>query len=180
MPTLTDIASGLPTDKGPHGYLPHYERHLGALRDSAFDLLEIGVFKGAGLQMWAGWAPRATLLGVDVEPCGPLGDRIETVVCDACVFEPPHPFDVIIDDANHDATQIVTTLERLWPAVAPGGFYIVEDLQVQSPSWPNPKAPSGPDVLVWVERELRTLCYGESASLAAIHAYPKIVFLEKA
>ena len=32
-----------------------------------------------------------------------------------------------MDDASHDGKLTTATLELLWPLVAPGGFYVVED-----------------------------------------------------
>lgn len=38
------------------------------------------------------------------------------------------PFDVVIDDGGHLWGQQLVSLIHLWPAVAPGGLYVVEDL----------------------------------------------------
>lgn len=38
-------------------------------------------------------------------------------------------FDLIIDDGGHSMVQQITSLQHLWKAVKPGGFYILEDLQ---------------------------------------------------
>ena len=40
------------------------------------------------------------------------------------------PFDVIIDDGGHKNQQIKVTFDHFWPALAPGGLYFMEDLQV--------------------------------------------------
>jgi len=39
-------------------------------------------------------------------------------------------FDVIIDDGGHRNSQIFTSFNTLWPHLAPGGLYFMEDLQV--------------------------------------------------
>jgi len=39
-------------------------------------------------------------------------------------------FDIIIDDGGHNYALSHTTFEVLWPQVAPGGFFLVEDLNV--------------------------------------------------
>lgn len=38
-------------------------------------------------------------------------------------------FDIIVDDGGHTMVQQLTSLEHLWPAVKPGGLYVIEDLQ---------------------------------------------------
>ena len=39
-------------------------------------------------------------------------------------------FDIIIDDGGHKNCQISTSFDYLWPALLPGGYYFIEDLQV--------------------------------------------------
>ena len=47
-------------------------------------------------------------------------------------------FDVIIDDGGHANSQILTTFDKLWPALRPGGYYFMEDLQAgRATSWPQ-------------------------------------------
>lgn len=44
------------------------------------------------------------------------------------------PFDFVVDDGSHIHSHIMRTLVRLWPTVAPGGVYFVEDLLASSVS----------------------------------------------
>jgi len=37
-------------------------------------------------------------------------------------------FDVIVDDGGHTMNQQLTSLQVLWPAVASGGIYVIEDM----------------------------------------------------
>jgi hypothetical protein len=39
-------------------------------------------------------------------------------------------FDIIIDDGSHNPADIITSLENLWPNLAPDGYYCIEDLGV--------------------------------------------------
>jgi hypothetical protein len=36
-------------------------------------------------------------------------------------------WDLIVDDASHDGKLTAAALENLWPVVAPGGYYVIED-----------------------------------------------------
>ena len=95
----------------PAPYLPLYEELLEPLRDSAFNLLELGVWKGDSLRMWRDGLPHATIIGVDLRPpdlsLGPRvhvvrGDQGDSAVIDAIRRKhAPDGFDVVIDDASH-------------------------------------------------------------------------------
>lgn len=44
--------------------------------------------------------------------------------------------DVLVDDGGHTMHQQLTTLEKMWPHIRPGGLYIVEDVQTSyMPNW---------------------------------------------
>ena len=47
----------------------------------------------------------------------------------------PPQLDLIIDDAAHVLAHQVAALEALWPKLAPGGIYIVEDLTIGALPW---------------------------------------------
>ena len=47
----------------------------------------------------------------------------------------PDNLDIIIDDAAHVLSHQITSLEALWPKLAPGGVFIVEDLTVGALRW---------------------------------------------
>ena len=117
-------------------YLTHYETALHRYRAMPINLLEIGVFEGASLRVWRRFFSQATLVGVDINPnCKQFeGDR--TVVRIGSQADPgflarvatEFPPTIIIDDGSHRADHILFTFDRLFPILAPGGCYIVEDL----------------------------------------------------
>lgn len=124
------------TDKATyHRYCDFYEEHLPG-RDFTGTLLEIGIMDGASLGMWREYWPRATIIGVDnVQRRLParlhgvttvLADATESA--DADKLAALGPFDVILDDASHLTGDQQKTFDLLWEHVAPGGFYIIEDL----------------------------------------------------
>jgi len=41
-------------------------------------------------------------------------------------------FDMIIDDGGHSMTMQRTSIEELWVAVRPGGYYVIEDLHTST------------------------------------------------
>src|ERR1700730_4562855 len=89
----------------PAPYLPIYEELLGPWRRRAFALLELGVWDGHSLEMWRDAFPRATIIGVDLQPPAlNLGERVH-----------------LIRDDQTDAG----LMQRVREDHAPGGFDIV-------------------------------------------------------
>lgn len=132
------------TDKWQHGYLPSYLRIAADLGPAA-RVCEVGVFGGSSLDMWQALFPDGIIAGVDSNPdcTWPPG----TVRVVAAQDDPGLPvllgqhaeqWDLIVDDASHDGELTMATFRLLWPLVAPGGFYVVEDWMVGLPDvWPS-------------------------------------------
>lgn len=130
------------TDKASsgHDYLKLYERIMPAVRP--VKLLEIGWFDGASMKTWRSYLhEESTIVGVDIEPKKSIGGvhfrRADATSADIWgVAEEFGPFDYIIDDGSHLSPDVIATFTMLWSAVAPGGYYIVEDLHVSyHPDW---------------------------------------------
>ena len=50
-------------------YFEIYDRYLSRYRDTAVNIMEIGVFHGGSLQMWRDYfGPAANIYGVDINP----------------------------------------------------------------------------------------------------------------
>lgn len=178
--TLEDWAQQYGTDKLSHGYLGFYERHLGTLRHQEIQLLEIGVQTGASLRMWESYFVNGTITGVDIDPkCLDLNLPANIVIADVKTYTPDREFDVIVDDGSHHAVDVTTAIGRLWNSLKPGGWYVIEDWQVQfDPGFGG--GPEGSQATQLAQRTLfRILSGGQSAAIE-LHAYPKILFLRKA
>lgn len=139
--SLDDIGRALGTDKSSlrHNYLPLYEQHLEAVRLQPITLLELGVLDGASLAMWRQWLPNARIIGLDHNP--PIHVDGCTVIMgeqdDYRTFDQLakySPFDVIIDDASHLSSKTIASFQLLYPYLAPGGLYVIEDLHASY--WP--------------------------------------------
>lgn len=140
--TWDEIGLQTGTDKSSafHGYLDAYERLLGDRKVQT--LLEIGVAGGRSLQLWRAVLPDAFIVGVDNNPACLLHQRERSAVVwadasnaaqMAAVNSLYGPFDVVIDDGSHDHDDVRATFEELYPRLAPGGVYIVEDLDYAEP-----------------------------------------------
>jgi trans-aconitate methyltransferase len=158
------------TDKVGHHYCFYYERHLDSLRRTPMRLLEIGVLAGASLRMWEAYFPLGQITGVDIAPeIVYITDRVTTVTCDVKDFTPSGLYDVVIDDGSHQWPDIIEAHTRLWPAVVPGGWYVIEDLDVQQHGLP---------VFGLIAYTVEALAH-ELGDVGELHVYNQIAFLRK-
>lgn len=148
MTNLEDLFTKYGTDKGIWGYTPAYEKHLEPLRGHAKAVLEIGIcgFRdipnnvvGASLFAWKDYFPKAEIYGLDNDSRFIFHDqhRIKTELADAydhyqlisamMTMNAPADFDFICDDAVHDPAPQMRLFDMLWPHVAAGGKYAIEE-----------------------------------------------------
>lgn len=138
MESLRTIALRHGTDKEAPSrtFIPLYEKLLEPRRHLPTRLLEIGVLDGASLRTWREYLPHAEILAVDIEPAAAEHaiDGVTVLIGDQGDVEflqqvaERGPFDVLIDDGSHDSEDQRISLAVLWPAVNPGGVYVVEDI----------------------------------------------------
>jgi hypothetical protein len=123
-------------------YFDIYEEHLSKFNGEIFTMLEIGVFHGGSLQMWADYFPFASIIGADInKECRKLkfdNKRIGVVICDTGSYEQldmlskamttaTTPIKVIIDDGSHKPKDQWRAFDRLFHRLEDGGVYIIED-----------------------------------------------------
>ncbi|MDH3902051.1 MAG: class I SAM-dependent methyltransferase, partial [Xanthomonadales bacterium] len=121
-------------------YLEEYERLLAPYRDRPVRVLEIGVQNGGTLEIWAKYFPQAkVLIGCDIDPaCAELefdDPRINVIIGDvnndrtqAEISAASIEFDIIVDDGSHRSGDIIRSFGLLFPKLALGGSYVIEDL----------------------------------------------------
>lgn len=191
--TLEYSAKRFATDKLSHGYIEHYDRHLSPLRDlPGVEMLEIGIFKGASIRMWDDWFLTAEIDAIDIDPTckADFGPAVNVYIEDAKMFHPVHNYDVIIDDGSHTSDDITFCFSALWNYVKLGGWYIIEDWEVQfMPAWGS--ARSGTNAVVQLHGVIDELLRGAPktdeihldkqglARTSEIHVYEQIVFIRK-
>ena len=67
MGTLSELGKKFNTDKGTiHSYLDYYESVFERIRFDPIVILEIGIYEGASLEMWAEYFPMAEIHGIDI------------------------------------------------------------------------------------------------------------------
>lgn len=132
-----------------HGYAPAYAASLNAFVDEhgpPSTLVEIGILRGTGLAVWADVLPDTTVVGLDVD-LNPFFEYSSELV-ERGAFKSQYPyafwFDqatdgpevfaalatrpaIVIDDASHNDTLTLRTLEAFLPHMAERFLYFVED-----------------------------------------------------
>jgi hypothetical protein len=148
LPALATLTG---TDKwGAHWYAGHYQAHFARLRRRRLKVLEIGVggfddplAGGESLRMWKSYFPNADIYGVDIVDKRALQERRVTIFQGsqddpeflAHVVGQMGGLDVVIDDGSHRNAHVLRTFEILFPLLADGGIYAVEDTQTSY--WPH-------------------------------------------
>ena len=189
--------AGRPLDKWPH-YFPIYERFLDKYVGSEARVLEIGVFRGGGLDLLADYlGPSVRLVGMDIDetardladPKFPvfLGDQSDPH--DLLSLQEQHgPFDVIVDDGGHTVKQQVVSAETLFPLLRDGGVYLIED--VHTSYWSEYLDAGDDNLLDWARARLDDVNAHHFSReqdlnvwqrcLRAVHVFDSMVVLEKA
>ena len=159
---LTALANRYLSDKGTnyncaHGFTRVYHALLHPVRDRPIRMLEIGLLHGQiqaeraseidqigcpSLRMWSEYLPQASIFGFDLVDFTTFSnDRIKIFQVDQgnrdalrqAAAAAGGNFDIIIDDGSHAAHHQQISLGTLFPYLAPGGVYFIEDLHYRPP-----------------------------------------------
>lgn len=132
-----------PDKDSVHSYIEVYEEVLAPYRKTANNILEIGLMSGESLRMWDEYFT-GTVYGMDcdIRPHGGLADLTGAIKdgLNVCIGDATNPadiskhfqgikFDVVIEDAGHHIDQQVAIFEAVFPYMARGSIYIIEDVQ---------------------------------------------------
>ena len=185
---ITELANAFQSDKGtlwgpPHRYSLVYDLIFYPLRDRAINFLEIGLARGGpevggpadrkvlspSIQMWLQYFPRAKIFGFDISDFSFMendrfaffrGDSGKGQDFERMIAATPL-FDVVIDDASHASYHQQMAFRHLWPRLAGGGLYVIEDLHWQSPFFEDtlPKVPKTADFMnIWLASDQEIDC----------------------
>lgn len=148
---ITSLARIYQTDKvSRHFYTLVYEQWFRDFRFKKIKLLEIGIggygklhMGGNSLRMWKSYFPKGSITGIDLYDKTDLGEhRINIYKGNQADVEflksvsgKDGPFDIIVDDGSHMQSHILASFKTLFPLLASGGIYVVEDTQTSY--WPK-------------------------------------------
>lgn len=147
------IAQKYGTDKSSihHHYTRDYAPYFDQMRNLPITLLEFGVgghedrfIGGASLRLWEEYFPKATIIGVDIEPkfLSFKTDRVHVVQAsqdDSTTLnrlaELYGPFDIVIDDASHVSSLTIAAFKAVYPHIKSCGLYVCEDTHMAYHDW---------------------------------------------
>lgn len=151
--TLTELGKKHSTDKAyHHHFTDFYEPFLLPLKNKTFNLLEIGIETGASLFMWADFFTNANIYAFDIVDKKYIQEDEDRIYIeqgdqgDVNFLEnvfPQTEFEIIVDDGSHNVIHQQLSLKTLFKRLAPGGFYILEDLHTSRCAEPIPHPNSG-------------------------------------
>jgi hypothetical protein len=151
MTTLLDLVDNRYTDKNTwHSYLPLYEELLHSKKESAKNVIEIGIgnwpdrLNGGGTKLWHDYFLNATIWAFDIIEEGRVLHELvnnkrvklftETDAYDSTFFTESIlnsgiKFDFIIDDGPHTLESMKRCIELYTNVLADDGILIIEDIQ---------------------------------------------------
>lgn len=153
MPSLRQCFDHHGCDRGAwHSYERVYEPIFEPIRNEPLSILEIGIWRGAGIWAWLEYFPNAHVFGIDDFRRVPPAhiqvlkhERVSYYRADSTTLEwrmddpPPAwlvgPFDLIFDDGDHRADAQRETFENFHSALADGGRYFIEDVWPGKPGY---------------------------------------------
>lgn len=159
--SLEEIVDNSRTDKNTlHSYLPLYETLLVNKKETAKNILEIGISSGGSIKLWNDYFQNATIYGIDIMNINNVWDEIKNTdkiklytSVDAYdikffmnnVFKHNIKYDIILDDGPHSLDSMKTFIILYSHMITEDGLLIIED--VQSWDWINVLKNEVPDDL---------------------------------
>jgi hypothetical protein len=153
--SLIDLADNSRTDKNTvHSYLPLYQDLLIHKKESALNVLEIGIYQGGSIKLWHDFFTNSTVYGLDIMPIDSVWDTLknnEKIVLQSCdAYDNVDKFksikfDFMLDDGPHTLLSMIKFIKMYTPLMTDDGLFVIED--VQSIEWIDILKESVPDHL---------------------------------
>ena len=134
------------TDKGTtHSYLDLYQKLLSPIKDTAKNILEIGIGdfgskNGGSLLLWKSFFTNATIYGVDILSKTRvldelINDKSIQLYCETDAYDKNFikklkvKFDFLLDDGPHTLQSQINFITLYSPLLNDNGILIIEDVQ---------------------------------------------------
>lgn len=125
------------SDKGlKHPYIQkYYQPTFSPYQHKSINIMEVGIYHGASMNLWMEYFTRAKFYGVDIKDRSKYfsnANNLSLFVGNSdqqkTYSNIKETFDIIIDDGNHRAKTQIPTFEILFEKLKPNGLYIIEDI----------------------------------------------------
>jgi cephalosporin hydroxylase len=142
--TLKELVDNSKTDKNTtHSYLDLYQELLVNKKETAKNVLEIGIYHGGSIKLWHDFFTNATVYGLDIIPIENLWTEIknkENIILgcfdayDETFFKDELlnkniKFDFILDDGPHTLESMKQFIKLYSQLITDDGILIIEDVQ---------------------------------------------------
>lgn len=145
MTSLLELVDNSQTDKNTvHSYLGLYEELLQSKKESAKNVLEIGIYNGGSIKLWHDYFPNATVHGADIMHIDQVWSEIknkERIVLHTSsdAYAPDFlqkqfldkgiKFDMMLDDGPHTLESMKVYVSTYSQLIDEDGILILEDVQ---------------------------------------------------
>jgi hypothetical protein len=135
-------------DMSKHGYTNSYNTYFSPLKDKKINLLEIGIYRGAGLAVWSSYFSKGKIYGLDLCISEFNEGKSYFEKYDKNVFHNLKKiysansadsdaveklklpmFDIVIDDGSHSPENQYSTFCNFFKYLNTGGIYVIEDVK---------------------------------------------------
>jgi hypothetical protein len=143
--SLLEIIDNTRTDKNTsHSYLSLYQKILEKKKDTAKNVLEIGIQTGGSIKLWHDYFVNATIYGLDTMNEIKLWDKIKNndrikLYCSHDAYNADKfkttfldkdiKFDLLLDDGPHSLDSMKTFIKLYSQIMTDDGILIIEDVQ---------------------------------------------------
>jgi cephalosporin hydroxylase len=147
--SLVEIADNSRTDKNTvHSYLPLYQQLLIGKKETAKNVLEVGILHGGSIKMWSDFFTNATVYGLDIMHINSVWDEIrnkDNIILHTSTnayntdffvtnfLTKNIKFDFMVDDGPHTLESMKQFIKLYSQIMTDDGILIIED--VQSLDW---------------------------------------------
>ncbi len=141
--SLVDLVDNSRTDKNTtHSYLPLYQTILIKKKDTAKNVLEVGISNGGSIKLWNDFFVNAKIHGLDIIPIENLWSGIKNddiVLYNSNAYDDNFfnenflnkniKFDFMLDDGPHTLLSMIKFIELYSKVMTDDGILIIEDVQ---------------------------------------------------
>jgi cephalosporin hydroxylase len=145
--SLEQLVDNSRSDKNTvHSYLPLYQQLLSSKKDTAKNVLEIGIYNGGSIKLWSDYFTNATVHGLDIMGIHEVWEGIQNndkiiLHTSSDAYNPDFftrtflqkniQFDFMLDDGPHTLESMLQFIRLYSQVMADDGVLIIEDV----PSW---------------------------------------------